>query len=85
MAHIVLGLTVFALTLLRILWWVAFDKKPQPVAGQPGWQELLAKIVHGLLYVILLLMASSGISDAGAVGRDPGAVVQGAGAGFRWG
>ena len=59
--HIVLGLTVFALTLLRILWWVAFDRKPQPVAGQPGWQALLAKIVHGSLYAILLLMASSGI------------------------
>ena len=60
-AHITLGLIVFVLTLLRIAWWVAADKRPAPVAGQPGWQALTAKIVHASLYVILILMASSGI------------------------
>ncbi len=60
-AHIVLGLIVFALTLLRIVWWIAADKRPAPAAGQPRWQELTAATVHGLLYVILILMASSGI------------------------
>ncbi len=60
-AHITLGLIVFALTLLRIVWWVAADKRPRPVDGQPRWQELTASAVHGLLYVILILMASSGI------------------------
>lgn len=61
LAHITLGLTVFALTLLRIVWWVAADKRPSPAGGQPHWQELSARIVHGGFYVILILMATSGI------------------------
>jgi len=60
-AHIVLGLLVFALTLLRIVWWVALDRRPAEVAGQPGWQAWLARAVHICLYVLLLMMASSGI------------------------
>jgi cytochrome b561 len=60
-AHITLGLIVFVLTLLRIVWWVAADKRPAPATGQPRWQELTARIVHGAFYVILVLMASSGI------------------------
>lgn len=60
-AHIVLGLSVFALTLLRILWWAVADKRPAPDATQPRWQRLAAGIVHGLLYAILILMGTSGI------------------------
>jgi cytochrome b561 len=60
--HIVLGTTVFGLTLLRILWWVAADKHPKPPVAQPRWQRLTAGAVHGGLYVILLLMATSGIT-----------------------
>jgi len=59
--HITLGLIVFALTLLRIVWWVAADKRPAPALGQPRWQEATAKIVHAGFYVLLILMASSGI------------------------
>ncbi len=59
-AHIVLGLSVFALTLLRIVWWMAADRRPLP-ADQPAWQLALARIVHGLLYLILVLMGTSGI------------------------
>jgi cytochrome b561 len=60
-AHMVLGLSAFALTLLRIVWWLALDKQPAPAAGQSRLQQRAAKIVHGLLYVILILMATSGI------------------------
>lgn len=69
-AHIVLGLSVFALTLLRILWWWLADTHPLP-ADQPPWQQLAAKTVHALLYVILVLMATSGIAtivSSGAIG-----------------
>jgi len=59
--HITLGLIVFALTLLRIVWWVAADKRPASALGQPRWQEATAKIVHAGFYVLLILMASSGI------------------------
>lgn len=60
-AHITLGLIVFALTLLRIVWWVVADKRPAPVGKQPHWQELTAKIVHFGLYALLILMGTSGI------------------------
>jgi cytochrome b561 len=59
--HIVLGSAVLLLTLFRIGWWIWGDKRPQPVAGQPAAQEWAARIVHGGVYVIILLMASSGM------------------------
>jgi cytochrome b561 len=62
LAHIALGLIVFALTLLRIVWWLVADKHPGAPAGQPRWQVRLAQLVHGCLYVLLVLMASSGIT-----------------------
>ncbi len=60
-AHIALGLIVFILTLLRIVWWLAADHHPGAPAGQPLWQVRTAQTVHVLLYVLLLLMATSGI------------------------
>jgi cytochrome b561 len=61
LAHIVLGLIVFALTLLRIVWWWVADKHPEVPKDQPRWQRLAARAVHALLYVILILMGTSGI------------------------
>jgi cytochrome b561 len=69
--HIVLGTTALVLTLTRIAWWIWADKRPQPVPGQPGAQELAARIVHGLLYVAVLILASSGVATivlSGAIG-----------------
>lgn len=60
--HVGLGLTVFVLTLLRIVWWLVADKHPAPPADQPRWQRVTANLVHIALYVILILMASSGIT-----------------------
>ena len=61
-AHITLGVVVFALTLLRIVWWLAADRHPGAPAGQPRWQVLAAQGTHLGLYVLLVLMASSGIT-----------------------
>lgn len=61
-AHIALGMSVFVLTLLRIVWWVVADDRPRLPADQPRWQQLAAKVVHVLLYVILVLMATSGLT-----------------------
>jgi cytochrome b561 len=61
LVHIGLGLTVFVLTLLRIVWWLVADKHPAPPANQPGWQRMTATAVHFALYAILVLMATSGI------------------------
>src|SRR4051812_7637500 len=53
--HITLGLTVFVLTLLRIVWWLVADKRPPLPADEPRVQQLAARIVHYALYAILLL------------------------------
>lgn len=53
------GLTVLALTLLR-LGWRLFAGAPAPVPGTPRWQAALAQAVHGALYAVLLAMAMSG-------------------------
>lgn len=59
--HVVLGVLVGLLTLFRILWWLAFDKKPAAHQGLSRAQEWLARIVHFALYVAVLFMVVSGI------------------------
>lgn len=58
--HATLGITILLLTLARIIWW-RLDKKPAPVGGSPQWQDLSAKAVHVLFYIVILGMAASGI------------------------
>jgi cytochrome b561 len=60
--HAPLGLAIGLLTVLRILWWVAFDRKPDDVAGMPRAQAIAAKAVHGLLYLAPLALAASGFA-----------------------
>jgi len=59
--HVAAGVTVVALTLLRIVWWVAFDRKPQPLP-MPRWQGLAARGTHVALYVLVLALGASGIA-----------------------
>ncbi len=68
--HVPVAIAVLALTVLRIVWWFAFDRKPAGVSGLPQWQDLGARAVHLLFYVVILGMIASGIamvvlSDAG--------------------
>lgn len=57
--HKSIGLTVLGLTVLRLLWRL-FAGTPAPVPGTPRWQNALAQVTHGILYVLLLLMPLSG-------------------------
>jgi cytochrome b561 len=59
--HAPMGISILVLTLLRIVWWWRFDTKPLPLAGNPAWQDILAKAVHVLLYIVMIGMAASGI------------------------
>jgi cytochrome b561 len=60
--HAPIGTLVLVLTLLRILWWVAFDRKPDHVAGQAAWQTAVSVWVHRGLYLGIVVMALSGIA-----------------------
>jgi|TARA_A100001391_G_scaffold133570_1_gene92534 cytochrome b561 len=60
--HIALGLTVLALTIFRILWWVFADRRPDELAGIPPLQSRIAATVHVLAYVFIILLASTGIA-----------------------
>jgi len=57
--HKWIGITVFGLALLRVLWRITHPVPPPP-AGMPAWQRQLAAAVHGLLYLLLILIPLSG-------------------------
>lgn len=69
--HATIGTLVLLLTLARIAWWVWGDKRPQPVADQPPAQQLAARIVHGLLYVGIVVLAASGLATLALSGAIP--------------
>ena len=58
--HVSLGVVILLLTLSRIAWWRFADSKPKPVP-MARWQDRIARIVHLLLYIIVLVMVASGI------------------------
>ncbi|MEO6688918.1 MAG: cytochrome b/b6 domain-containing protein [Dokdonella sp.] len=57
--HKSIGLTIFALALLRLLW-RAFDHRPQEPASMPHSQVVGARIGHALLYTLLFAVPLSG-------------------------
>lgn len=75
-SHITLGLIVFILTLLRIVWWLVADKRPAPVPGLSRFQRIGSAVVHAALYVVLVLMATSGITTILMSGAIP-AIISG--------
>ncbi len=69
--HLALGVLVGVLTLFRILWWVAFDRHPEPAQGMSRTQEALARVVHLGLYAAILVMVASGIGMVALTGAAP--------------
>ncbi|OCW55868.1 hypothetical protein AWJ14_15020 [Hoeflea olei] len=59
--HAPFGILVLVLTLARIAWW-RFDIRPEPLGDDTALQKLAAKGVHGLLYLVVLVMGASGIA-----------------------
>jgi cytochrome b561 len=57
--HKSFGLTVLALTLLRLLWRLLAGAAPR-LEGTPAWQHALAQTVHAAMYALLLLIPLSG-------------------------
>ncbi|MBD8066541.1 cytochrome b [Devosia sp. PTR5] len=69
--HVSLGLVVGLLTLVRIVWWLALDRRPRPEATLGPVQRRLAGAVHGLLYLSLIVMVASGIAMLALTGALP--------------
>ena len=57
--HKSFGLTVLGLTIIRLVWRL-FSTTPKTTANMPAWQNLIAKLTHGLLYLLLFAMPISG-------------------------
>ncbi len=57
--HKALGITILALTLVRIAWGLVHKAPPLP-ASIPAWQRSLSRIVHFLFYALLVLLPLSG-------------------------
>ncbi|MHA1554587.1 MAG: cytochrome b [Alphaproteobacteria bacterium] len=69
--HVPVATTVLLLTLARIAWWWFADTKPTATGETPAWQDRSAKAVHGLFYVVIVLMAASGIAMLALSGAVP--------------
>lgn len=65
--HESIGITLFGLLLLRILWRMA-NVQPTPAPAKP-WEHAAAALVHGLLYLLPLLLMLSGYLISTADGR----------------
>lgn len=69
--HIPMAIALLVLTIVRIVWWWRFDRKPAPVAGSVRWQERTAGAVHFLFYVIIFGMIASGVGMLALSGAAP--------------
>src|SRR6201993_2203187 len=49
--HKWIGVTVFGLVVLRILWRTTHPGPPLP-DGMPRWQRVVAHVTHGMLYLL---------------------------------
>jgi len=58
--HKSVGLTIFALAVVRLLWRFVSAPPPMPSA-MPRWQVFAAKATHFAFYALLLLMPISGL------------------------
>lgn len=56
--HKSIGLTILALTIVRLLW--RLTHKPPPLAAMPAWEKLAARAAHWGFYVLTLALPLSG-------------------------
>ncbi|KWR75653.1 cytochrome b [Cupriavidus sp. IDO] len=65
--HKWLGVTIFAIAVLRVLW-RATHAAPPVAAGTPAWQARAAEGAHHLLYVLILVVPITGYLYSSAAG-----------------
>lgn len=49
--------------------WALIDNRPAPLAGGRRWEQLAARVTHGLLYLLMILVPVSGYLMSTADGR----------------
>ena len=65
--HKSVGITILALALARLLWRL-YAGRPVPVPGMPAWQDRMASLMHGALYLMLFAVPISGWAMNSAAG-----------------
>jgi len=65
--HKWIGVTVFALAVIRVLW-RSTHKAPTMPRRIPAWQKGFAHLVHFLLYALMLIIPASGYLYSSAAG-----------------
>jgi len=63
--HKSLGLTIFALAVVRLAWRLGHPPPPLP-AGLPAWERAAARSTHALLYALLLVQPLIGFLQSNA-------------------
>jgi len=66
--HKGVGVLLFLVVAVRIAW-RQFSPAPELLSSHAGWESLLAKLVHYLLYLLLLMVMVSGYFISTADGR----------------
>jgi cytochrome b561 len=57
--HVAMGIAIFILAVWRV-WLLIRNGAPELPANEPRWAQILAKSVHGLLYLALFALPISG-------------------------
>ncbi|MET3927771.1 cytochrome b/b6 domain-containing protein [Devosia sp. 2618] len=68
--HAVMGSVIGVLTLFRIIWWVFIDRRPADQVGMSRAQALASHVVHYGLYVVVLVLVSSGLATVISTGAN---------------
>ncbi|MCJ2186157.1 cytochrome b [Novosphingobium beihaiensis] len=66
--HKAIGLTILALTLVRIVWRL-MHKAPPLSSALAAWEAALAKVTHGLFYFLMLFIPLTGWGMASGWGK----------------
>lgn len=59
--HLVLGILLAALTIFRIVWWLALDRYPAPHHGSGRIGIAASRVVHFGLYLVIISLVVTGM------------------------
>ena len=61
--HFSIGVLILGVIIVRLIWRITHGE-PTPVAGVPPWQVRSARIIHSLLYLLLVIVPMLGWTNA---------------------